>query len=193
MGQRKIRVLIVEDDPEFCFSIQNTLLEADMEVAGVAGTAQQALAMALERKPDIALMDLCLTESRLDGIEAGKAIRLQTPAKVLILTSYEDMRTIREACCRSFASGYIFKSQFELLVETIRRTAAGHTPQEYLIFSLILSELSPAEYSILELLTGKDLKLQSSPKTISNQKSHLLKKLGLGSQEELLHIFKGML
>ncbi len=193
MERNKIRVLIVEDDPDFCFLIQNTLRDAGMEVVGIAGTASGALTQALEKKPDIVLMDLRLSQSGLEGIEAGKAIRLRTRAKVLILTSYEDIYTVREACCRSFASGYIFKSQFELLVETIRKTAAGPTPQEYLIISLILSGLSPAEYSILELLTGKDLKLQSSPKTISNQKSHLLKKLGLGSQEELIHIFKGML
>ena len=40
----------------------------------------------------------------------------------------------------------------------------GHTPQEYMIASLILSQLSAAEYSVFELLMGKDLKLQSSPK-----------------------------
>ena len=193
METEKIRVLIVEDDPDFCFLIQNTLLTAGMEVAGIAGTAPLACRLAAERNPDIVLMDLCLTGSGLEGVEAAKTIRLQTDAKVLILPSYEDHRTIQEACCRSFAAGYIFKSQFELLVETVRKTAAGPTPQEHLIASLILSGLAPAEYSILELLMGRDIKLQSSPKTISNQKNHLLKKLGLGSQNELLHVFKGLI
>ena len=62
-----------------------------------------------------------------------------------------------------------------------------------MIASLILSQLSAAEYSVLELLLGKDLKLQSSPKTISNQKNNLLKKLGLTSVKELKHIFQGLI
>ena len=40
---------------------------------------------------------------------------------------------------------------------------------------------------------GKDLKLQSSPKTISNQKNHFLKKLGLTSVKELKHVFRGLI
>ena len=189
MERKKIQVLIVEDDPDFCFLIQETLREAGMKVVGTAETAGLALKLAREKNPDVVLMDLCLTDTRMDGIEAGKAIRLQTDAKVIILTSYEDPGVVREACCRSFASGYVFKSQYALLEET----AEGHTPQEYLIASLILSELSPAERSVLELMLGRDLKLQSSPKTISNQKSHLLKKLGLTSRDEVCHLFQGLI
>ncbi len=193
MERKKIQVLIVEDDPDFCFLIQETLREAGMKVVGTAETADLALKLAREKNPDVVLMDLCLTDTRMDGIEAGKAIRLQTDAKVIILTSYEDPGVVREACCRSFASGYVFKSQYALLEETVRNTAEGHTPQEYLIASLILSELSPAERSVLELMLGRDLKLQSSPKTISNQKSHLLKKLGLTSRDEVCHLFQGLI
>lgn len=193
MERKKIQVLIVEDDPDFCFLIQETIREAGMKVVGTAETAGLALKLAREKNPDVVLMDLCLTDTRMDGIEAGKAIRLQTDAKVIILTSYEDPGVVREACCRSFASGYVFKSQYALLEETVRNTAEGHTPQEYLIASLILSELSPAERSVLELMLGRDLKLQSSPKTISNQKSHLLKKLGLTSRDEVCHLFQGLI
>lgn len=191
--QEKINVLIVEDDPDFCFLIKDCLKkENDMTVCGTASSPAQALILAQAMEPDIVLMDLNLTASNLDGIQAAKMIRISTDAKVLILTAFENPQIITDACRRSFASGYIFKSQFSLLLETIRKTAGGHTPQEHLIASLILSELSPAEYSIFELLMGKDLKLQSSPKTIANQKNNLLKKLGLANQSELIHIFKGL-
>jgi DNA-binding NarL/FixJ family response regulator len=193
MEKEKIQVLIVEDDPDFCFLIQETLREAGINVIGTAGEASQALELAREKNPDVVLLDLYLTDSGPDGIAAGKAIRLQTDAKLIILTSCEDPGIVSEACRRSFASGYVFKSQYELLAETVRNTARGHTPQEFLIASLILSELSPAEQSVLQLLLGRDLKLQSSPKTISNQKNHLLKKLGLASGEELRHLFQGLI
>lgn len=192
MKNGKVRALIVEDDPDFCFLIEKTLCAAGIEFAGAVSYASEAVEAAVRTKPDVVLMDLCLSDSGLDGIEAGKEIRLNTNAKLIILTSYEDPEIIRNACCRSFASGYVFKSQFELLSETVKSAAKGHIPQEYMIVSLILSELSVAERSVLELIMGRDLKLQSSPKTISNQKNNLLKKLGLTNADELKHVFKGL-
>jgi DNA-binding NarL/FixJ family response regulator len=192
MENKKIRALVVEDDPDFCFLIEKTLCAAGIEHIGSVSNAKEAVIEAVRMKPDVVLMDLCLADSVSDGIEAGKEIRLNTDAKLLILTSYEEPEVIRNACCRSFASGYIFKSQFGLLPETVKSAAKGRTPQEYMIVSLILSELSVAERSVLELLMGKDLKLQSSPKTISNQKNNLLKKLGLSGTEELRHVFKDL-
>ena len=132
----------MEDDPDFCFLIQETLREAGMKVVGTAETAGLALKLAREKNPDVVLMDLCLTDTRMDGIEAGKAIRLQTDAKVIILTSYEDPGVSAGGLLPFLRVGYVFKSQYALLEETVRNTAEGHTPQEYLIASLILSELS---------------------------------------------------
>ena len=193
MENGKVRVLIVEDDPDFCFLIEKTLCAAGIEITGSVSDASGAVEAAVQTHPDVVLMDLCLADSGLDGIKAGKEIRLNTDAKLIILTSYEAPDIIRNACCRSFASGYVFKSQFELLPETVKSAAKGHIPQEYMIVSLILSELSVAERSVLELLMGKDLKLQSSPKTISNQKNNLLKKLGLSGVGELRHLFNGLI
>ena len=59
-----------------------------------------------------------------------------------------------------------------------------------MIQALILSVLSPAEQSVLNLLLGKEQDLHSSPKTIYNQKASILKKLHLKNQEELIHIFQ---
>ena len=91
---------------------------------------------------------------------------------------------------RGLAHGYIFKSHFSLLVENIRKAVQGATPEEMMIRSLILSCLSPAEYSIFEIMLGREVTLQSSPKTIANQKTMVLKKLDLPSQSALVHIFR---
>lgn len=186
-----IRVLIVEDDEDFCFLIRTSLQKnPDMAVIGTAHTSEQAVADACRMQPDIVLMDLCLSAARMDGIDAARQIRLRTDAKIIILTSYEDEDTIHTACKESFASGYIFKSQFSLLTETIRMTASGRTPQESLIHSLILADLTPSEKAVFQSLTGKEIKLLSSPKTIANQKTALLQKLGLKNVKELLHVFR---
>ena len=186
-----IRVFIMEDDPDFCFLIRSTLLrQPDMQIVGAAAGREEAVLSATRLNPDIVLADLNLSYSKMDGIDAAREIRLATQAKIIILTAFENPQIVTEASKRAFASGYVFKSQFDFLVETIRKTAVGSTPQEHLIRQLLLSELSPAELSVMDMLLGGDIKLQSSQKTISNQKTSLLKKLGLKSQKELVHLFK---
>lgn len=193
MENRNIRFIIVEDDCDFIFLIKQMLKnEPDLELVGCAGSKAEAVGLACEAMPHIVLMDLNLSSTKLDGIEASREIRRTTNAKVIILTSFEDPKTVIEASKKSFASGYVFKSQFELIPDSIRNTAKGHTPQEYLINSLIIAELSPAEQSIFNsIMSGTDLAALSSQKTIANQKTNIFKKLGVKNQAELLHIFGG--
>ena len=186
-----IRILTVEDDRDFSFLIQNTLnRESDMDVVGCAGSEASAMELAAELRPDLVLMDLNLSSSLSDGIHTARNIRLHSDALDLILTAYESPDIVVSACKQTFASGYLFKSQFDLLVETVRKTVAGPTPQLHLIYSLILSDLSSAEQSVLHMLMGKNVTLHSSAKTISNQKSSILRKLGLHRQEDLIHLMK---
>ncbi len=193
-ASKKIQIFTVEDDLDFAYLIQTTLnRENDMEVIGHAVSEADALCRLESCRPDIILMDLNLSSSPSDGIHAARLIRLRTDAKLIILTAYEDSATIVNACKHTFASGYVFKSQFDLLVESVRKTAAGSTPQLHLIYSLIVSDLSAAEQSVLQMLLGKNVFLHSSSKTIANQRSSILKKMGLRHQEDLIHIFKNYL
>lgn len=186
----KIKVLVVDDDTDFQYLLKRTIdREPDMELAGAASTPDESLALALRCRPDIILMDLALCGRTSDGIEAARRIRLLTDSKVLILTAFESPELVVEAAVRGFAHGYLYKSQFELLTATIRKAFAGAMPQEHMIRALILSRLSPAEYSIFRLMLGEEVSLHSSPKTIANQKTMVLRKLGLNTQGELVHLF----
>lgn len=188
---KKIYVMIVEDDPDFTYLLKTTLKKTpDITVCAVCTNAACAIELALKSHPDIVLMDLNLSTSHMDGIGAARQIRIQTDAKILILTSLDDPEIIQTASVRSFASGYVFKHQPDLLIDNIRELAHGHTGQEYLIMSSILSELSPAEKVIFQMMMGEEVNLRSSTKTIANQKTGVLKKLGLKSQKELRHIFE---
>lgn len=188
---KKIHLMIVEDDVDFSYLIKTELeKQPDMCVEAVCTDGACALCTALEVKPDIVLMDLNLSEAELDGIEAARNIRIQTDAKILILTSFDNPDIIHDASMRSFASGYVFKHQPELLIDNIRELAHGHTAQEYLIMSMLAASLSPAEKTVFQMMLGKDVDLLSSQKTIANQKTGILKKLGVRSQKELRHIFK---
>lgn len=186
-----VRVFIVEDDKDFIFLIKKMLeKQPEIEVIGSCSKKEEAVHMACALRPQIVIMDLNLGVSEADGIRISREIRLLTDAKVLILTSLDSPDIVLRAAKEAFASGYIFKNQPNLLVENILALARGYTAQEYLIASMALSGLTEAEMGVFQMLMGKDIKLQSSPKTIANQKTKILKKLGLESQRELMHIFK---
>ena len=189
--EEMIKVLIVEDDENFIYLIQKLLNRCEeIQVVGACQDGEEAVKAACKDHPDIVLMDLNLGDSLTDGIAVSREIRILTDAKVLILTAIDSPEFIMKAAKEAFASGYIFKNQPALLIENIRALAKGYTAQEYLIASSALSCLSEAEMAVFQILMGKDMKLQSAPKTIANQKTRILKKLGLNNQKDLIHIFQ---
>lgn len=193
MADNLIRVLIVEDDPEFATLIRLELEKTqDLVPVGWAAGREEAISMAKQLLPDVVVMDLNLSATKMDGIDAARELRLAIRTRVVILTVYENPQVVLEASKRAFASAYVFKSQFSILPDMLRATAQGHTPQEWMILSLILGDLSPAERAVFDIMTGKKIELFSSPKTIANQKTNILKKLGLRNQWELNQIFGGL-
>lgn len=186
----KTRILIVEDDLDFCQLISQVIgREKDMEVVGICQTGQEALNEARDKEPDMVLMDLNLTGKELDGINAARQIRLETKAKVIILTAYDAPDTVIEASTGALASGYVLKDQFFMLVPTIRQTMLGPTPQSHMICACLLNVLSPAEKSVFWGMLGKKVKVHSSHKTIANQQTSVLRKLKMANRQELLHVF----
>ena len=187
---QSIQVLLVEDDDDFAFLTGQLLREGSgLELIGRAASRREGVELSCALCPQLVLMDLTLSPGRMDGIDAAREIRLNTEAKVVFLSVYEDPKVVLDACRRSFASSYLFKSQFDLIPDTLRVVAQGHSPQEYMILALILGQLSSAEQSIFYRMLGREVSLSSSPKTIANQQSAVLRKLGLRNKEELLHVF----
>ena len=188
---RTIRIMFVEDDLDYRYLIEQALKkEADFELCACCADGKSAMETALRIRPDIVLMDLCLNGSILNGANAARRIRLQTDARVIILTSHEDFETVIRAGTQALASAYLFKSNFPVLIPMIRETAQGITSQAHLICSALLAPLTDAERSVLHHILGEDVGLHSSSKTISNQQTGILRKLGFASKKELTHVFK---
>lgn len=81
-----LRVLLVDDSAEFVEGVR-ALLDPDerLDVVGVAGDGEEAVALAERLRPDLVLMDIGLP--RIDGVEATRAIRDRCPgARVVMLT-----------------------------------------------------------------------------------------------------------
>jgi two-component system response regulator DesR len=90
-----IRVLLVEDNDSFREALELLLgLRADVEVVGSVSEGEAAVAAALERKPDVVLMDYRLPG--MDGVQATAALREAVPDVAVVgLTGHADAAEIQ--------------------------------------------------------------------------------------------------
>jgi PAS domain S-box-containing protein len=118
---KKSSVLVVEDNPINAQMIQHFLRQGDYLVVGTAPTGEQAVSMAGELKPDLALMDVELA-GEMDGIEAGGLIWERFHIPVVYLTGSEDEETFARAASTE-AYGYLHKPVQERELSTTLRIA----------------------------------------------------------------------
>jgi DNA-binding NarL/FixJ family response regulator len=161
-----IRVLLVDDQTLLRATFKMLIdSEPDLEVVGEAATGREAVEQVRARRPDVVLMDIRMPG--LDGIEATREItRLGTPAKVLILTTYETDEYVTEAL-RAGATGFLGKTADpEEVVHGIRRAAQGRpllsaVATEMLVehFLATPDETTTAVDPRLEELTQRELQM----------------------------------
>lgn len=189
--EKKIKVLIVEDDADFAYLIRKTLSRhEDIEIVGTYSESTGGVAAARRNSPDIVLMDLHLGSSTMEGILASREIRVSTDAKVLIFTAHDEKDVLEEAAKQAYASGYILKNQISLLVENIYALMEGGTGQEKLLLHMALSDLTEAEKTVFWELMGKSSGVVVAKKTKANQTTSMLKKLNLTSTKAVKHVFR---
>lgn len=138
---------------------------AGLEVVGLAADGEEAVALALQLRPDVVLMDLKMP--RLNGIQATRRISLALPeTKVLALTTYDADEWVFDAI-RAGAAGYLLKDVDGVeLVTAVHDTFAGKTHLDPQVAGKILREFNrreqiplPAESPILTDLTERELSI----------------------------------
>jgi DNA-binding NarL/FixJ family response regulator len=122
---RLVTVVLVDDEQLIRSALSQALTAAGLDLVGEAVDAPAALAMVLDLRPDVVLMDLKLPGSH--GVETIEALGLLAPAsRMLILTRTEQNRVV-EAIVAG-ASGYILKSaEPAAIVTAVLATAAGES------------------------------------------------------------------
>lgn len=105
----KIRVLIVDDHEMVRSGLAAFLLVSpDLELAGDAGSGEQAVQLCGDLQPDVVLMDMMMPG--MDGAEATRAIKERFPAiRVIILTSFPEEDLVQRAL-QAGALGYLLKN-----------------------------------------------------------------------------------
>ncbi len=122
-----IRVVVADDHPVVRAGVVMMLgADSNVDVVGEATDGREAVALAKELVPDLIVMDLQMPE--IDGVEATRRIRSDQPeVAVLILTTYDNDRSIVSAV-EAGAAGYLLKdAPPDDLLRAIRDAAAGHS------------------------------------------------------------------
>ncbi|WP_245239327.1 response regulator transcription factor [Streptomyces sp. MZ04] len=196
-----IRVLLVDDHQVVRRGLRTFLeVQDDIEVVGEASDGAEGVAQAEKLKPDVVLMDVKMPG--MDGVDALRKLReLANPARVLIVTSFTEQRTVVPAL-RAGAAGYVYKDvDPDALAGAIRSVHAGHVLLQPEVAGALLSQeanigqgrggsLTEREREVLGLIAdGRSNReiaraLVLSEKTVKTHVSNILMKLDLADRTQ---------
>ena len=197
-----ISVVIADDHVIFRQGLLKLLQSAeDIEVVADTGSSDEALRLIVEKKPDVAILDISMPS--LSGIEIMEEVqRKGIGTKIVFLTMHSDPLTAKRAI-QSNASGYVLKDDaFEDLLYAVKAVASGGTFVSPSISEKVLklemgrekegSILTGREREVLQLiasgLTNKKIadKLSVSVKTVETHRTRILQKLGAHNAADLV-------
>ena len=194
-----IRILVVDDHAV----VRDGLAliagrEDDLEIAGVAATGEDAIAVFERSHPDVVLMDLQLPG--MSGVDAIRAIRRSDPdARVIVLTMYAGDEDIYRAL-EAGATTYLLKgSPSDELARVIRNVHAGERPlhpdvQARLESRAARPTLTEREINVLELVSygqrNKEIaaQLSISEETVQVHLKHIFTKLEVHDRTAAVYV-----
>jgi two-component system, response regulator PdtaR len=88
-SRQAIAILVVEDDYLVASNMEAALLEAGLEIVGIATTAEEAIALAASRQPALAVMDIRLAGMR-DGVELALELFTRHGIRCVFATAHRD-------------------------------------------------------------------------------------------------------
>ncbi|HET6465382.1 MAG TPA: response regulator transcription factor [Nitrospiria bacterium] len=202
-----LRLVLADDHPVVRKGLR-ALLEAepDFRVAGEAADGLEAVKLIEQQRPDVLIVDWMMPG--LGGLEVIRQTRNRSPqTRCVVLSMHANEAYVLEAL-KNGASGYVLKEESHAaMVEAVRAVSAGRRylspPLSEKIIERFLSggeaaaedsyeKLTDREREVLHLAaegrTNSEIadRLCVSPRTVETHRAHLMQKLGLKNQTELI-------
>lgn len=200
--------MIADDHPLYTEGLKNFLSE-DFEITGIVEDGEKAVEEALNKRPDVILMDIKMPG--IDGIEATRLIKKRLPeVKIIILTSFEEEDSLIKAI-KAGASGYLIKSlDGDQLIKSLKKMEEGKNPfspglEDYLLNEIRNNNnqentevvggknyLTGRQLEVIRLLvrelTYQEIaeKLYLSERTIKYHMKKIKEKLGVKTRREVI-------
>lgn len=206
MMSDKIQIILVDDHPLFREGVAYTLrAEPDIEVVGQGENAEEAIRLACQLLPDLALLDIGIPGS---GLYAAQTIATVCPATKIIMLTASNEEDDLMAALKAGARAYILKGVPARELVSILRSVwagAGYVPPNLAATLLTertsssaraqspanpLDELTEREHQILEQvaagLSNKEIgqELHLSEKTVKHYMTNILQKLHVRNRVE---------
>ena len=204
-----VRILLADDHDVLRHGLRHIIEErSGWEVCGEAVDGRQAVEMAKEKKPDVAVLDVSMPE--LNGLEATRQIKRMLPkTEVLIFTMHDDEQLVRDVLTAG-ARGYLLKTDASRHIVAAIEALLQHKPfftshvSEAMLDSFLRQAAAPEETrpstgtitarerEIVQLLAeGKSNKkissmLGISVKTVEAHRAAIMRKIGAKSVVDIV-------
>ena len=166
-----VRILVAEDETIIRLDLVEMLQRAGLDVCAEARDGEEAVALAREHGPDLAIMDVKMPN--LDGIEAARRILDERPIPIVMLTAYGQSELVARAV-EAGVFGYLVKPFREQDLLPAIQTARARYEE--------LQELREEAESLAEALAAR--------KTIERAKGLLMEKEGLSEHDAFARLRK---
>ncbi len=212
---QSLRIMLVDDHALVRSAVRQALTAPDIEIVGEAASADEALLMATELRPDLILLDLNLPGT--DGQALLRELVPRLPDTRVVILSVSDSRRDLMRAIRNGASGYVTKDLSpDALQRAVRGIRRGELPMSRAMASALVEELagsarrgssnaddgpistlSDREREVLSHLaegsTDREIaaRLGISPRTVETHVGSILHKLGVRNRAQAAAQYRG--
>lgn len=198
------KTILIADDHEVVRSGLRSILEAHegWQVVAEADNGKDAISLAVEKSPNVAIVDYSLP--LINGVEVARNIKIrQVDTEVLIFTMHDSDVLIKEAF-QAGARAFLLKSDARHHLISAVESLINHRPfftgnisEKMLASFLSINDgpkvvLSPREKNVIQLISeghsnkGMSRILNLSVKTIETHRASAMRKLSVNSTAELV-------